>query len=398
MSSIRLGGGAWSWFADPRAIHHGGTTLVGFVTKEGAVDIGAFDHQSRLFRTHRLSNRLDRNDHANPALLRRTDGHIIAFYSAHNGPHLLYRMSVRPDDTTEWLPESPILDDGAGKFGVTYPNPVQLADDRIHLFWRGRDWNPQLAISDDGGHTWGQPTALFRAPGRPYLKVFGDGRSTIHIAYSDGHPHEEPGNRVRYIAYRSGRFYRASGAMVGSIDTLPLDLDHGDTVYEPTTGKPGPGWIWDVAADNAGRPILAFASIVDSNTHTYHYGRFDGSGWQVSEVTAGGGTIQGEEEWSYSAGMAIDHTNPDRLFVACRVDGSSLLESMTTPDGGVTWERRTVAGSSDDEKILRPVVVRGHDGKDLVVVWMRGRYDHYRDYDTQLWGWPNEVPASESRL
>jgi hypothetical protein len=37
------------------------------------------------------------------------------------------------------------------------------------------------------------------------------------------------------------------------------------------------------------------------------------------------------------------------------------------------------------------VVVRGHDGRDLVMLWIRGRYDHYLDYDTELWGWPNDV-------
>lgn len=392
MPSIRIcGDAAWSWFTDPRAIRHGDTTLIGFVTKNGDVDIGTFDHRSRLFRTHRLSKTLSPNDHANPGLLRRTDGRILAFYSAHNGPHLLHRMSVRPDDTTEWLPESRIPDDGIGGFGVTYPNPVQLADepDRIYLFWRGGDWNPKLAISADGGHTWGRPASLLRAPGRPYLKVFGDGRSTIHIAYSDGHPQEEPGNRVRYLAYRAGGFYRADGAMVGTIDALPLDLDDGDTVYEPAAGKTGPGWIWDVAADDAGLPVLAFTRILDRHTHTYHYARFDGSGWQVQEVVEGGGTIQGEEEPAYSAGMAIDQGNPDRLFVARQMEGSFLLERLTTHDGGATWEREPVARSTGDEKTLRPVVVRGHDGRDLVVVWMRGRYDHYRDYATELWGWPN---------
>lgn len=391
--STRLGGnGAWSWFTDPRAIRYADTTLIGFVTREGDVDIGAFDHSNRSFLTHRLSKRLDRNDHASPALLRRGDGRILAFYSAHNGADLLYRMTERPDDITEWLPEGRIPDDGAGDFGFTYPNPVQVAaePDRIFLFFRGRDWNPRLSISDDGGHTWGKATSLLRAPGRPYVKVFGDG-STIHIAYTDGHPHEEPGNRVLYLAYRGGGFHRADGTRIGSLDTLPLGPDHGDTVFEPTPSAPGPGWIWDVAADNAGRPVIAFATIVDSRTHAYHYARFHGGRWQTREVAGGGGSTQVEEEGAYSAGLTIDKGNPGRLFVARWADRSWRLESIVTPDGGDTWERHTLAESEGDEKFLRPAAVRGHNGDDVVVLWMRGRYDHYRDYDTQLWAWRGEA-------
>ena len=45
----RLGSGAWSWFGDPRAVHHEGRhrrTYVGWISPHGEVQVMSYDHSS----------------------------------------------------------------------------------------------------------------------------------------------------------------------------------------------------------------------------------------------------------------------------------------------------------------------------------------------------------------
>ena len=62
---------------------------------------------------------------------------------------MYFRLS---DDGVRWDAERRLATNTPGPRGYTYPNPVQLAAEggRIHLFWRGGDWNPAFSTSPDG--------------------------------------------------------------------------------------------------------------------------------------------------------------------------------------------------------------------------------------------------------
>ena len=96
-----LGGGAWSWFGDPRAVHapdHGplGTTYVGWVDLEGDIKVMSYDHATKERVTAVLQARLNQDDHANPSIHVSPDGHLVVFYSRHVGPAMHYRVSSEP--------------------------------------------------------------------------------------------------------------------------------------------------------------------------------------------------------------------------------------------------------------------------------------------------------------
>ena len=366
---------AWSWFADPRAIRSGDTTFVGYVTRRGHVEVAAFTGSET--KVHRLHSRLARNDHASPALLVRRDGRIAAFYSAHNGPAMLSRITERPGDVTAWGPEIEIGADLRGDRGHTYPNPVSLGD-AVLLFWRGPRWDPVVAESRDDGTTWSAPQTLLEAVDRPYMKVAGAGRS-VHLVYTDGHPDAASPNRIWYLERRDDGFHRADGTTAAT--ALPLRVEAGDLVHAG-----GRDWVWDIAAHADGRPAIAFSSIVDRHSHRYAYASFDGGRWVVHDLGDAGGSIQGDEEWAYSAGMAIDHAEPSTVYLIRRSRLGSLLERMTLEGG--RWETTQLARGRRGVEDLRPAVVRNHGGSSPVVVWLRGRYDHYRDYDLRMLGWP----------
>jgi len=367
---------AWSWFADPRAVRFDDTTFVGYVTRSGHVQVAALSGGETT--VHRLHGRLARNDHASPALAILSDGRIGAFYSGHNGPAMLYRITERPGDITAWGPETAIGASLPGGHGHTYPNPVSLGE-MLLLFWRGPRWDPVVAVSTDDAATWSTPQTLLEAADRPYVKVATAGRS-VHLAYTDGHPHSVSPNRIRYLERRDDGFYRVDGTPVGS--ELPLRVEAGDLVHDGARD-----WIWDVAAHEDGRPAIAFSSVVDRRLHRYSYASFEDGRWVIHDLGDAGGSIQGEEEWAYSAGIAIDHDAPATVYLIRRTGRGPLLERMTLSGG--RWETTRLVRGKPGTEDLRPTVVRGHRGRDPMVLWLRGRYDHYRDYDLRLLGWPS---------
>src|SRR3954447_69022 len=201
---MRIGPGAWCWFADPRAVVVAGKTFAGWIDTSGDVRVATLGGATATLHTG-----IGVDDHNNPALLVRADGRLQAFYSAHGGPEMFFRLSA---DGEHWDAERRVATNTPGTRGFTYPNPVQLVGEqgRIHLFWRGGDWNPAFSTSPDG-LTWAPAQTLIHVPGqRPYVKLASDGLDTIHVAFTDGHP-RETATSLYYARYSAGAPPRAPG-------------------------------------------------------------------------------------------------------------------------------------------------------------------------------------------
>jgi hypothetical protein len=100
--------GAWSWFADPRAVYHQGLhrrTFVGWVTSSGDVQVGSYDHDTGVRVVATVKARFQVDDHANPSLLVRPDGHLLIFWSGHGGGTMYSRRSAQPEEIGSWEPE-----------------------------------------------------------------------------------------------------------------------------------------------------------------------------------------------------------------------------------------------------------------------------------------------------
>ena len=384
-----IGDGAWSWFGDPRAVTHDGRTYVGWVDQEGDIKVSSYDHTTGERVTAVLHARLQQDDHANPSIQVRPDGHLVVYYSAHVGPAMHYRVSSQPEDVTSWEPAQTVDENTPGAFGYTYPNPIRLEDEgRTYLFWRGGNYNPTFSTQDDGETTWSSPArTLITNPGsRPYVKYDASGGDTIHVAYTNLHPGEQANiardSNIYYARVRGGRIERVGGQQVGSLDD-PIEPAEGDLVWDGAA----PAWIHDVAADASGNPVLVFASFPTVTDHRYHYARWTGSGWLVNEITAAGGSIADEPGRSprYSGGITLDHEDPSRIYLSRQVGaGAWQVETQTTADNGATWSLPTVLSAGG--KNVRPVSPRGMaaTGGDQSVIWMSGGYWNYEEYDTAL--------------
>jgi hypothetical protein len=322
---------------------------------------------------------------------------VAVFYTSHGADvsdAMYYRVSVRPEDVTAWSEAREIGSNTEGPRGYTYPNPVRLSeeDGRTYLFWRGGNFKPSFSFTDDLV-TWSPARTLIQSEAattvRPYVKIASNGRDAIHFAFTDGHPRNEPDNSIYYVRYRRGEFTRADGSSVGSLDDLPLVHERADLVYDGSVSGVR-AWIWDVAADEEGNPVIVYTRLPEESDHRYHYARWNGGEWVDREITAAGGwfpeTPEGttEPEPHYSGGVVLDHDDPSVVYLSRPVAGVFEIERWWTSDGGVTWDSRPITAGSVNNNV-RPFAIRNHGPSGPTLIWMENRrYRHYLDYETAL--------------
>ncbi len=386
--------GAWCWFADPRAVYHEGRlkrTYAGWVNSEGDIQVAAYDSMTGKTEVSILRARLERDDHSNPAILLQPDGRLRVFYSPHTGGMMAYRVSVMPEDISAWAKETVLPVNTPGRYGYTYPNPFILKREKnkIYLFWRGGDFQPDFATSADG-NSWSEARTLIKGGQRPYVKYESDGQDTIHFAFTDGHPRNEPFNNIYYAYYRKGALYRADGTRIKSLDQLPLAPAEADKVYDAKSHS-ARAWIWDIALDTRKNPVITYAAFPEENEHVYRYARWNGGRWNDYEVVVAGHWFpktpagKKEPEPNYSGGIVLDHTDPSIVYISRQVDGVFEIERWVTGDLGRTWHSTplTIRSTLDN---VRPVAVRNRKrGQPPSVLWMQNfRYIHYTDYSTAI--------------
>lgn len=385
--------GAWCWFQDPRAVYVDGErtrTYAGWMTSTGQLKIGAFDHRSRALEHVTLKENWDVDDHNAGTFLVLPDNRLAVFYARHNREGLFLRVSTHPEDISSWEEEVTVSDSDR----ITYSHPVYLSEEqRYYVFWRGPSWKPTFSTSMDL-KTWSEPQILIQEEGReardirPYLKVVSDGVSTIHFAFTNGHPRNEATNSLYYLKYRAGRFYNVEGMDVGAMSEVPIRIGPRLLVYDATeTGHRA--WVWDIAVDEEGFPVIAYTRLPAETDHRYHYARWDGAAWVDTEITPAGPwfpqTPSGEEEREghYSGGIGIHPGNPSTVYLSRQVAGQFEIEKWTTSDAGKTWQGAALTRASQALNV-RPVVPRGYQGDEDLMLWMQGNYVHYTDYHTAI--------------
>lgn len=386
--------GAWCWFQDPRAVYYEGEhqrTYTGWMTKSGQLVVAQYDHNTGQIDSLVLKEQWDIDDHNTPSFLVRPDGHVMAFYARHNKVGLYARRTLNPEDISAWEDEVLVSDEDR----ITYSHPVQLKaeSNRIYVFWRGPSWKPTFSYSDDG-ITWSESQILIQQEGRedddirPYLKVVSDSDSTIHFAFTNGHPRNEPANSVYYIKYSSGVFYGADDAAIGTMNQLPIDPLNSDIVYDANQNQVR-AWVWDIALDSEGRPHIAYTRLPEETMHQYYYAFWDGAGWEDHFVAEAGGwfpqTEPGKEEREvhYSGGISINQHRPSVLYFSHNSNGQFEISRAETPDQGNTWNIEPITSNSTHLNV-RPVFPHGYEGEGDHVLWMSGAYVHYTNYNTAI--------------
>ena len=184
----------------------------------------------------------------------------------------------------------------------------------------------------------------------------------------------------RHKRLRSGRpfdgvvwwgWQRADGTDAGPLPLVPTD---GDRVFNAWDYEMR-AWVHDIAVGTDGYPRIVFASfsrLTGYRDHRYWYARWDGSMWRKRQITTAGPSIDPDGEVMYSAGMALDHENPEILHLARKKGYWFQVEVWRTPDNGTTWEITPITSSAQNH--MRPVVPRNRPGTtEAQVLFMRWR-------------------------
>lgn len=393
--------GAWCWFSDPRAIYVDDKMFGGFVDKEGSIWAFCYDPSTCQSKQYKLFNKLDYDDHANPSIMALSDQRLVLFFSAHGGTKnspIYYAVSKYPSDISSWEEVQEINPEMEGSLGVCYTNPVMLSDEnnRVYLFFRGRDFKPTCIYTDDL-KTWSQPINLVRNDpgygqgGRPYTKITTNHKDKIFFAFTDAHPRDRATNSIYFMMYKNGKICKADGTVVsetlGSI--IPSQVDK---VYDVTRTF-DKAWIWDIAFDESEKPILVYARFSDrDNKHSYWYARWNGIKWENHKITDAGQWFQRTEyvkekpeyECNYSGGVYLDHENPNILYTSRPINDRFEIEKWTFTGGKQKWITEAITYQSEKDNV-RPFVVRNHRGSQPSVLWMYNyKYPGFKAYDCAI--------------
>lgn len=381
--------GAWCWFADPRAVYSArhSKTFVGWVDTIGSITVTSISHKNGRKITANIAPKFQRDDHSNPALYITPGGRIVAFWSAHTGSDMFYRVTKRSGNVSSWgkIHRVGVNISKKGKLGYTYPNPQYLRNEnKLYLFWRGKDGKPAFSTTSNLKR-WSHPKSLIKGggPGRPYVKVESNGRDTIHFAFTEGHPDEQL-TSVYYFYYKGGNFHKADGTVIGNLENLPIPLESADKIYDATANGGVGAWVHDIAiGSKSQRPVIAYATFPSSTDHRYNYAKWTGSAWFSKEMVSAGKSFNPPPlEQEYSGGITLDHENPSVVYLSRAVKGSFQIEKWRTKNGGASWLSKRITYAKG--KNVRPISPRGLKSPNYSVIWMRGAYNHFKKYRTSL--------------
>lgn len=408
--------GGWCWYQDERVIVQGRRLIVGSIangagaggsTRSGDIEVVSYDLDSGTAVRVTLHDNLQADDHDVPAFLELPDGRLLAMYTRHLSDNLIHRrISVNPFDATVWGSDVQ-LTRGAS---TSYSNLFRLAGEnggsgRIYDFYRGENYNPNFIVSDDNGQSWSYGGWLLRKDGqRPYVKYASNNFDRVYLVCSNAHPREYYnsglGGTSIFAGYvYQGGLYRMDGVKVRDITMTDAAAPETLTLVFPGSGTQR-AWPTDIHLDADGRPVMIFSVQVassgafDGSDLRYFYARWDGSQMRTYPLAYAGSALYSAEN-DYSGLAAIHPEQPNVVYISTNahpVTGAPLISGAdgkrhyeifrgTTVDGGAAWTWEYITKNSTVDN-LRPIIPIGGPG--TILLWMRGTYSTYTNYNTQV--------------
>ncbi len=197
---------------------------------------------------------------------------------------------------------------------------------------------------------------------------------------------------------------RSDGTVVGEVGANAPAPDHLTPVFE---GAPDAvAWLVDLEVDAAGVPFALLSVQKDGAgkprkeggfDHRYVHARYVDGGWRTREIAYAGTRLYAGED-DYTGLGALDAADPARVVISTDADpdtGAPLIsardgerhheifEGRVRGDAAIEWRPITRDSVTDN---LRPLIPAGNGGAWDVVLWLRGEYRSYTDYDLAVVG------------
>lgn len=419
--------GAWSWFEDERAIiddsDPDNTLLLvssvsgGSGAEQGDVDLLWLNIDTGVQGEFELHNRLELDDHNSAALWIRPDGRYVAAYGRHGSDNFMrWRISTNPRNPTSWTSSQSLDVSPNSSAGATYNNLYYLPADnggagRLYNFTRTENFDPNVVVSDNLGDTWIYGGKLLTEGGggtRPYVRYFSNG-DKVHFIATDNHP-RNANNSIYHGYVKNGQLFNSAGGVVDAnlFDGLGMRPSDLTTVFAANTvvdGNPMTrAWTVDVAIDEGGNPVAVFQARIDpgglsgggeSLDHLFFYATYDNIGdtWNVNSLAAAGRDIyaaspNGAED-DYTGLISIDPNDTSTLYMSTDIDPRTNVEMPhyeifrgKTLDNGATWQWDAITFNSTVNNV-RPLVP-DWNSEETALVWMRGQYNTYTSFATEV--------------
>lgn len=398
--------GAWCWFSNPRAIYYSNNEVItGWVKKDGSVEVASLNLNNEQKEFENIFPKMQVDDHNNPAFVKLSDGNILTMYAWH-----ATKDGVISNTTTKgfdihsfgenvvFKPKTDELLERFPRETYTYANPyvLEAENNKVFAFGRWTGFKPNLIISDDNGKSWNEKYVIisdnpFTPGNRPYVNYYSDGKSKVHLIFTDGHPRVEPTNSVYYCYYEKGAFWKVDGSKICNLNELPFTVNDASLVYK-ASAETGRAWIADIVVKDD-KPVILYSRHPEENDHRYHYAWYNAStnSWKDFEICKAGKwfpqTPQGEREREphYMGNMILHPTNTNIVYLSRQVNERFEIEKFETADAGKSWTITPITSNSALDQV-RPYVPRNPSEKSkTVVMWMENNtYIHYTNYDTKI--------------
>lgn len=391
---------AWTWFNDERAIIADSLLFIGYVDTSGYSSTSVFSLKSKMIvQNYRLGSFIEKDDHNNPAFVHLGNRTVLAAYAPHHTQPYWYRRFARITEAgdVKWSKEH--KSDSLNAF-TTYSNLFRLTGEqgRLYNFYRGTNFDPVFTISDNKGQNWNPEQHFISSGGqytRPYVKYASNGIDRIDFLFTQAHPRDAETN-IYHTYYRKGNLYKSDGTLIQPMPATnqpPMPVDDGTLIYDAREN--GRAWVWDLEYSTDGSPVAVFVSAADStigNDLRYHYARWDQTDdkWHESEIAYAGTRLYTGEN-HYAGGITLDPANPGIVYISSDVHPVSKKPTQhyqlyrgTTKDSGESWSWTVLTPEAKEDNI-RPFVPRGVRNSQIVL-WLRGRYTTYQDYDMKIVG------------
>ncbi|WP_221930319.1 BNR-4 repeat-containing protein [Gracilimonas mengyeensis] len=391
--------GAWTWFNDERAIVIDSLLYVGYVDTAGYSSATVYNLESgSTINSIQLGSFKEIDDHNNPAFMELNNGSVLATYAAHHTQPYWYWRFASFNDSREptWSDEQKTKELSAS---ITYTNLFQLPaeDGLLYNFFRGYNFDPNFMTSDDEGHSWSEEQHFISSGGgwtRPYMKYASNGQNRIDMLFTQAHPRDAKTN-IYHAYYQDGKLYKSDGEEIQDLpgeNTPPMNVDEGTLIYNAQ--DKGRAWVWDLEYGTDGQPVAVFVTARDStigNDLRYHYARWNEADktWNEQEI-AYAGTHLYDGENHYAGGIVLDPADPNIVYTSSDLHPETgdttdhyQLYRGVTEDEGDNWSWTTITPDATEDNI-RPFVPRGK--QQHVVLWLRGRYTTYTNYDMKIMG------------
>lgn len=416
-----LNDAGWCWYQDPRVIIKNHQLIVGGISGvSGDIRVSVYDLKSNSLLGERvLDKNFERDDHNAPVFYAKPNGSILAIWAKHGKENRHYYSVSKPNDFLSWSKTKIIeheftIPDENYWGGVTYMNLYSIKNKHtLYNFFRlGLDLNPYFVSSTDNGESWNNKTHFItdniEGTHRPYNRYSQATPNKIAVSFTDGHPRQF-GNSLYYAEFDGQVFSTVAGDTIKNLSDGPLITSEAEKIYQgsETFNKPdgygsvpNSAWTTDLENNKHGWPSIAYTLYKNNTDNRFRLANWNGEQWIDREIAYAGPRLY-EIEASYTGLVALDPETPSQLAISTNVQPNSgedmsssyeiYLANVSDKDTRETIEWLPLTSNSK-VKNIRPTMIVGEGYK--ILLWMRGKFNHFEDFETNIVGQILERPQT----